>query len=174
MARTSMHVSAVKETVLDPNKDCLRVTGLQSKIQAASTEDPASTVQSSSPSAPQGEEASGTQSANNGNPSHLLNTADPTDISSGTSERKSCATVKCRRRRFVYDPAEGLTPHEQIDHYRQLGLKMAAFDESRLKRIMYNQNSSYEDFLEAMYQLHTRFPKHKQGRAKNPWGGKKK
>ena len=173
MANTSTPVPAGKTSALDPNKDCVRVTGLQPKRQAASTEDRASLKEPPLPSASQGEKANVTPSANNGNTSPVLNAVEPADISLDASKRKSRATAKSHCKGFVYDPAEGLTLQEQTKRYRKLGWKMATYDENRLKRIMHNQNSSYEDFLEAMYQLHTRFPKHKQGRAKNPWGRRK-
>lgn len=63
-----------------------------------------------------------------------------------------------------YDPAEKLSIKQRRKHYYDLGRRMGPYTELRLKRIISNPDSGNEDYHEAMYQLHTRFPKHKRGR----------
>jgi hypothetical protein len=68
-----------------------------------------------------------------------------------------------------YDPAESLPLTERSRHYFDLGRKMEKHSELRLKRIIDNTKTSHEDYREAVYQLHCRFPRHKRGRAVEAW-----
>ena len=68
-----------------------------------------------------------------------------------------------------YDPAESLSLAQRSRHYFDLGRKMEKYSELRLKRIIDNMKTSNEDYGEAVYQLHCRFPRHKRGRTVEAW-----